>query len=202
MRRIMIALGLILMSSGITHAACSRVDVSGSYNYLRVNTAVTITTQPSGTGSGTSTTTNQSFNLNGWNVGAQANVNCWLGIAGEFSGDYGTPTVMTVPITDHSYYYVFGPRISLHNGTPVTPFVEALFGGANVNASANATGFVPFNVTTNRFAANFGGGVDVRIAHHWAIRGRADYVLTEYQSITTNNFSLSGGLVFKFGGGS
>ena len=49
-----------------------------------------------------------------------------------------------------------------------------------------------------------GGGVDVAISHHFAIRpGEFNYVLTRYSNpltSTTNqhNFRYSGGLIFKF----
>jgi opacity protein-like surface antigen len=198
MRRFLIVAGLMLLSGGIASAACNRFEVSGGYDFFRLNTSVTITTQPVGTGSGTSTTTNQSFNLNGWNAGAAVNATCWLGLVGDISGTYGTPVVSGNNITSHVYNYVFGPRINLRNSTRFTPFAEALFGASHQSLLSNSAGL---NTSFNQFAMALGGGVDVGITKHVAIRGRGDYVLTDSHGVSQNNASVSAGLVWRFGGG-
>ena len=198
MRRFLIIAGLMLLSGGIASASCDRFEVSGGYDFFRLNTSVTITTQPSGTGSGTSTTTNQSFNLNGWNAGAAVNANCWLGLVADISGTYGTPVVSGNNVTTHVYNYVFGPRINLRNSSRVTPFFEALFGVSDKSLVSSTAGL---NKSVNSFAAAFGGGVDIGITKNVAIRGRGDYVLTDSAGARQNNANVSVGLVLRFGGG-
>lgn len=198
MRRFLIIAGLMLLSGGIASASCDRFEVSGGYDYFRLNTSVTIITQPSGTGSGTSTTTNQSFNLNGWNAGVAVNANCWLGLVADISGAYGTPVVSANNITTHVYNYVFGPRINFRNSTRVMPFVEALFG---VSDKSLVSKTASLNTSVNSFATALGGGVDIGVTKNVAIRGRGDYVLTDSAGATRNNASVSVGLVVRFGGG-
>jgi hypothetical protein len=195
MRQMLLVLGLILCTSGIARAACNQFEVAGSYDYLRVNSTFTVPTETTGSGGGT-TQSSTSLNLNGWNAEVAGNPTCWLGIVGEFSGAYGTPSVGEFPVSSHVYSYVFGPRLNLHNATPFTPFAEALFGGAHASFSNTDLG----SFSQNAFQGNFGGGVDISLGGHWAIRPKADYVLTHFGGRAQNNAAVSVAIVFKLGG--
>jgi hypothetical protein len=198
MRKLLFIAGLLLVTSGVARAACDMAqpfEVGGSYDYLRVNTSFSVPTETTGSGGGT-TKSNTSLNLNGWNAEAVYNLTCWLGAVANFDGDYGTPNVGGFPISTHVYSYVFGPRINFRSMAPFTPFVEALVGGAH--ASFSNPGI--FNVSQNAFEGDFGGGVDINIGSHWAIRPKADYVLTHFNNMVQNNASVSVAFVFKFGG--
>ncbi len=188
MRQVLLVLGLIICTSGIARAACNQFEVAGSYDYVRVNSTFTVPTETTGSGGGT-TQSSTSVNLNGWNAEVAGNPTCWLGIVGSFSGVYASPVS---GVSDHAYSYVFGPRLNLHNSTPFTPFVEALFGGV----TAGQTGFA----SQNSFEGNFGGGVDISLGGHWAIRPKADYVPTHFDGKTQNNAAVSVAIVFKLGG--
>jgi hypothetical protein len=199
MRRMLFIVGLLFLTSGVARAACDATksfEVGGSYDYLRVNTTFNVITENSGTGGGTtSTETKAGLNLNGWNAEVVGNPACWLGIVGEFSGAYGTPSIGGFPISSHIYSYVFGPRLNLHNGSPFTPFAEALFGGAHAGFSNADQG----NFSANAFEGNFGGGVDIGLGGNWAIRPKADYVLTHFGGRTQNNGTVSVAIVYKIG---
>jgi hypothetical protein len=188
MRRVLVVLGLMLLSCGIASAAtCSRYDVTAGYTF--VHTPIAIATQPSGTGSGTGSTTH--LNFNGWNAGGEAKITCMFAIAGEVSGVYNTPPGSNTRV--NIYDYLFGPRIFWPNSSMVTPFGEVLLGGAHASSGS---------YSNNAFGAAFGGGVDVGITHSLAIRGRVDYLLTEFGNNThQNNTNVSVGVVFRFGGG-
>jgi len=194
MRKMLVIAGLLLLTSGIARASCDNfqpVEVGGAYDYVRVNTGMTV---KSGSGSSTAIPV---LNLNGWGAEVVYNPACVFGIVAEFGGTYGT-TSFSIPdpnLTTHVYSYVFGPRLNLRNASPFTPFAEALFGGAHVSFSVPNLG----SITQNGFEGNFGGGVDINLGDHWAIRPKADYVLTHFNSQSQNNALVSVGIVYKFG---
>jgi hypothetical protein len=197
MRKLFLLPALLLCVTGLAHANCSAnpqpVEIAGSYDYVRVNTSFSVPTE-GGSGGG-STVSQTGLNLNGWNAEVAYNPWCILGVVADFSGVYGTPSIEGFPITTHVYSYVFGPRFSWHNSTPVTPFVEGLFGGAHASFSNVDLG----SESQNAFEGNFGGGVDISLGPHWAIRPKADYVLTHFGNQTQNNASVAVEFVFKFG---
>jgi hypothetical protein len=196
MRRMLIVLGLLFVTSGIARAACDKTpsfEVGGSYDYLRVNTNFTVPTEIAGSASSTNTKTG--LNLNGWNAEVAGNLTCMVGIVADFSGAYGTPSVGGFPISSHVYSYVFGPRLNLRNSTPFTPFAEALFGGAHASFSNADLG----SFSSNAFEGNFGGGVDIALGSHWALRPKGDYVLTHFGGKNQNNGTVSVAIVYKIG---
>jgi outer membrane protein OmpA-like peptidoglycan-associated protein len=156
--------------------------------------------------------------LNGGSTSIAYNLNRYLGIVADV-GDYtnseirfqGTPGA-TVDVTDAGggvLSYLFGPRISFRNHGRVTPFVQALFGGAHASevtlshCSLNCT-LLP---TEDTFAWTAGGGLDIKVRRHLAIRLiQAEYLMTRFQDYSTgatasqNDMRLSSGIVFRFGG--
>lgn len=194
MRKSLVIAGLLLLASGVARASCENfqpVEAGFGYDYVRVNTGVTVKQ-----GSGTSTAI-PALNLNGWGAEVVYNPACVLGIVADFGGSYGS-TSFSVPdptFNTHVYSYVFGPRLNLRNASPFTPFAEALFGGAHAYFSVPNLG----SETFNGFEGNFGGGVDINLGDHWAIRPRADYLMTHINSKTQNNALVSVGIVYEFG---
>jgi hypothetical protein len=111
------------------------------------------------------------------------------------------------------FSYLFGPVVRIP-GKHIRPFGELLFGGVHtnlygqLNSSLIATGGVT-NVSAEAqhpFAMAFGGGLDIAVNNHFAIRvGEVDWLLTRFTNIWTNtnnqnNFRYLGGAVFTFGG--
>jgi hypothetical protein len=129
-------------------------------------------------------------NANGWNAAVTGNVNRWFGVTADFSGAY--KSVGTV--NANALTYTFGPVFSMRNKR-VTPFAHALFGGFHVSA-----GFLGANASTNGFAAIVGGGVDVKVTSHVAVRAiQADWILWRTLGLTEEkNGRISAGLVFRF----
>lgn len=198
MRKLFLMAGLVLCMSGLAHAACGdksqSFEVAGSYDYVRVNTTFNVPSEGSGSGGGT-TATQTNLNLNGWNAEVAYNPFCVLGLVANFDGAYGTPTVGGFPVTASVYSYVFGPRVNLRNASPFTPFVEGLFGGAHANFSNADLG----SFSQTAFEGDFGGGVDINIGSHFALRPKGDYVLTTFGSRTQNNARVAVEVVYKFG---
>jgi opacity protein-like surface antigen len=89
--------------------------------------------------------------------------------------------------------YLFGPKVSMRRG-PVTPFAQALFGGAHLSGGG---------ISSNGFAMTLGGGVDWNATPHIAIRlVQAEYLMTRFSEIDgnnqQNNARISTGVVFRW----
>jgi opacity protein-like surface antigen len=125
-------------------------------------------------------------NTSGWEASATYNWNKWLGITADVDGHYCCSG------TDQNLYdFLFGPQINLGHGK-LSPYVHGLVGVGH----GSAGGF-----SENAFAFALGGGVDWNIHKRWGWRVvQADYLGTHFASYTQNNFRLSTGLVFRFGG--
>jgi opacity protein-like surface antigen len=136
------------------------------------------------------------FNLNGWDVSANAFFNKYLGVSGDFSGNYGSPTVsaLNTHLSAQTYTYLFGPIVRFPISSKITPFGHLLFGGAHINA--NSFGL---EGSDNGFSWAMGGGIDANVHPHIAIRlGQADWLRTQFVDSTQSNFRYSAGLVFKY----
>jgi hypothetical protein len=108
------------------------------------------------------------------------------------------------------FTYMFGPVVRYPAGK-FTPFAEVLFGGSNTNGYTNLVksinlggGTLTASGTQHPFTMAYGGGLDVNVYHHVAIRPvEVDYVLTRYTNPFTgtnnqNNFRYIGGVVFTY----
>jgi len=156
--------------------------------------------------------------LNGGSASIAYNFNRYLGIVGDvgaltnsqvrFTGAY-TSTVDVNNANVNVITYLFGPRLSFRKYNRITPFAQVLFGGAH----AGAVSLTPctFSCTLlpaeNAFAMTAGGGLDIKVHRHFAIRViQAEYLMTRFQDYTTgatatqNDVRLSAGIVFRFGG--
>lgn len=215
MRKLLCMAGLALVLP-IAAAAqdTPKVEIFGGYSYLRVTHDISlgniVPTDAIPVGqlapqqvAPAATVPFQTLNLNGWNAAFQYNVNSWLGLVADFTGYYGSPsqTIGGTPVTLHTseYNYLFGPRFSYRHSERWTPFVHALFGGGHAHARATAPNFTAVSLTKDSFAMAIGGGLDLKVANHIALRlVDADYVLTRFGGSNQNNFRYSAGVVFRF----
>jgi opacity protein-like surface antigen/outer membrane protein OmpA-like peptidoglycan-associated protein len=165
---------------------------------------------------------NRMVYLNGGSTSIAFNFNRYFGLVGDFGGFGDTTLMLTDPNENPStlvnpkhnssgtvYTYLFGPRLSFRKFDRVTPFAQALFGGIHAGAvsPSDCTGVCPGLPVENSFAFTAGGGLDVKVNHHFAIRViQAEYMMTRFDNFTTgatagqNDIRLSAGLVFRFGG--
>jgi hypothetical protein len=154
-----------------------KFDIFAGYSYVRDNPSTSGLT---------------SFNLHGGSASVAYNAKDWLGAVADFGGYHANlgPGVDATVST-----YLFGPRISYRKHERFTPFAQTLFGVAHASSGG---------VTSNAFAAAFGGGVDVKLSHRFSWRpAQVEYLLTRFEETTTNretqnNLRLSTGLVFHF----
>jgi outer membrane protein OmpA-like peptidoglycan-associated protein len=113
-------------------------------------------------------------------------------------------------VNGNLFTYMFGPQIKKHTGV-FQPFAEALFGAAHTNVYGNLckieSGCLSGSGDNNGFAMAFGGGIDLKVSKHLAIRPvEVDYLYTRFSAnhvnytANQNNFRYVGGLNFMFGG--
>jgi len=157
-------------------------EASGAYSYIRANAA------ESGGG----------FNVNGVSGSFAYNFNDRFAVLAD-GGAYrfsGLPS----GVASNMYTYLFGPRYSFRKMHRVTPFVQGLVGGGRLTASSGGV-----EAGENGFAMALGGGLDVPLHRHFAIRLiQAEYLLTRFanvngSTVSQNNARISAGLVFRFG---
>lgn len=163
--------------------------------------------------------------LHGADMNFSINVNRVLGFVFDFAGYHtdsiefrgvATPPSNIAEVYGNFYSAMAGPRLSSRHHT-WTPFVHALFGGAqarSVTLSRSACArFGVANCTIlpreTNFAMALGGGLDANVSHSVSIRLlQAEYLMTRFKDPTVrtgdagmrNNVRLSAGIVFRFGG--
>jgi Bacterial Ig domain/Outer membrane protein beta-barrel domain len=141
-----------------------------------------------------------SYNGNGGSTNIEYNLNHWFGLVADFGG-YHTGTIDHVDVDLKQFTYLFGPRLNYRFGDrhPETLFGQLLVGGIHANGSALGT-----SGSDNAFAMAIGGGFDVGLTKHVALRlGQFEYVLSDYDISgyrPQNNFRLSTGVLFRWGG--
>jgi hypothetical protein len=165
----LILLGLGLVLFAIPSRGQS-VDASLSYSYFRLGNS-------------------GGLNQNGVSGSVAYNPNRWLGIAGDIGVYHASPSGVSVNTTT----YLFGPRLTLRNPTKINPFAQALFGGSRLSA-----GYGGASAATNQFAFSVGGGVDLGILPHLALRPQVDYVGMRNSGQTLNSTRVSIGFVVHF----
>jgi len=186
MRKVLFVAGLILLTSGIAGATCNKFEVGGGYRYVRVSSQISAALFSS----------NNSINANGWDAEAAFDPNCWLGIVADFGGVYASP----FGVSTHVYTETFGPRVSLFKSGPINPFVEGLFGAAQLGAHTGGCVSCGIDFSDNAFAGQFGGGVDINFGGPFALRTRLDDIYTRFGSQNQNSLGVTAEVVFKFGG--
>jgi len=160
-----------------------------SYSYTRLN--------PGGTLS--------SYNANGGYGTAEYNFNRVFGLVAELGANH-VGSVNGVELGNTTFEYLFGPRFNWRHGR-FTPYVQALVGGERFSNGLNPGATDPRLLTSqNNFAAAFGGGLDVAVTNHIAIKPfQLEWMTTQVNNSAANlnyvqnNLRYSAGVVFRFG---
>jgi|SRR3984893_7791711 hypothetical protein len=177
----------------------TRATIFGGYSYLR----------------------NSSNGFSGWEGQGTFNFNRYLGVTADVSGASLTPFSFSVlgfsaGTYQHLNNYLFGPTITASLGKSAV-FAHALFGEARsslgVGVGIPIIGGISTGLTSaHAFAMAFGGGIDIGLTRHLAIRAvQVDYLRTQFSAtdaLTTglssslgnrqNTFRYSTGIVFRF----
>jgi len=160
----------------------SKVDLYGGYDYVRYNASPRISGVPR----------SESANANGLSGQFTYNPYSSLGLVAELSGYAVARQGFN---TTYQISYLFGPRVNLPRGK-ITPFAQVLLGRVWAE-----DGFTFGSITA--FGLTAGGGIDLRVSRHMAIRlGQAEYLLTKFadgNNNRQNNFRFGAGIVLRFG---
>jgi hypothetical protein len=173
MRKMILLVGLLLLTAAVSRAQDTPgAEVSASYSFLRFGVS-------------------HGVNQNGASVSVAGNFNRWLGLAADVGGYHKSEA----GVTFNTYTYMGGPRVSYRNSNHVTPFAQVLIGGAHGTLS----GFGGSG-SGNGFAYSAGGGVDLGVTKHLALRPQLDYIGMRFSGSTVHTVRGSFGIVFRFGG--
>jgi outer membrane immunogenic protein len=193
MRSIALATGLLLgatmaaMSQTIPHESAASGDVALTYHWVRSNT------QPGDCGC---------FDLNGGGISGSWNVRSQLAVMAEISGEYagsGPSTGNSLTLTSYlgGARYVLPQRWLGGGAHGARAFVQVLMGVGHAGGGIAGAGD-----GTTAFATRIGGGIDVPMSTHFAIRIiQVDYDLTEFKNTSTdrqNNLLLAAGIVYRW----
>jgi outer membrane protein OmpA-like peptidoglycan-associated protein len=157
--------------------------------------------------------------LHGGSTSLAYNFNKHLGLVADFGGYSNSRLTLfspngsrTVDSNGTAYTYLLGPRLSFRHDR-FTPFIQVLLGAAQATSVSIAGCSGSVNCTPlpseNAFAITAGGGLDLTLRHHIALRlFQAEYLMTRFtdhsfvggQTGTQNDVRLSTGILFRFGG--
>jgi hypothetical protein len=124
----------------------------------------------------------------------------WFGVVSEYSGvTRGPATAQTL---------LFGPRIAYNRDGRFSPFAQGLVGFVWSNDHLNGkTGASGDETNQENAAASIGGGLDVKVSRHIAVRlANVEYILLRQpaagfvDTYSRNGFRYSAGITFRFFG--
>jgi outer membrane protein OmpA-like peptidoglycan-associated protein len=189
--------------SGGSNMGAPKVELFLGYSYLRAVPALAAGNRLVWMNGGSA---NIAYNFNRY-LGIVADVGAFTNSEIKFTGAYKA----TIDVDNSNVgvlTYLFGPRLSLRQYSRITPFAQVLFGGVHANqvTISNCTSSCILLPDESAFAMTAGGGLDLRVHRHFAIRIiQAEYLMTRFQDYTTgatvrqNDMRLSSGIVFRFG---
>jgi Outer membrane protein beta-barrel domain len=197
MKKVLFLVAMLRMGS--VAFAQDKAEIDGYYSYFRFN--------PENSG----TLSSHSFNGGGGDVAFY--FNGMFGIKAEFAGYQSqsikyTNAFSSATASANLFTYNVGPIVKFR-AEKFEPFGEVLFGGAHSSFYGNlcrqlATCVVN-NPSNNAFDFVIGGGLDIPVSQHFAIRPvEADYVLTRFGNGFTkgnqnqSNFRYQAGIQFRF----
>lgn len=189
----------------------SRGTVYGGYSLLHANNNLNFS----------SDFTNSSNNFNGWEGQGTFDFTRHFGVTADITGNSNqlagfSALGFSAGVRQHVYDYLFGPSVNTSFGKS-SVFAHALFGAAHSSLSAGVglplVGGLSAPITSAAaFAMAFGGGIDIGITRHFAVRAaQIDFVRTNFNTLNTltssfaatnstsqNTFRYSGGVVWRF----
>ncbi len=175
MRKLCVIAVLILVAA-VFAPAQDKVQVFGGYQFMNIDV--------DGVTNGFLT---DRHTLHGWDADVTFRAAKHFSVVSEISGNYGTIFGEDVKV----HQFLFGPRVSFRNDKTVVPFVQGLFGATHGSIGGSGE---------SHFGTAFGGGVDVKVSKHVAVRvAKFDYNWVRYHERSLNNFRFASGLVFRFG---
>ena len=138
----------------------------------------------------------------GWLAAVSVSLTKNLAVVGEIGGNYKSETVTAygydVDVNLSEYAFLGGVKVQ--GGSPkARPFFQTLFGISRYSGGSDAGGF-DVSVSTNEFAIQPGGGVDVFFSKSVGLRIQGDYRFVMGEEENSNEFRFAAGVVIGFGG--
>jgi hypothetical protein len=137
-------------------------------------------------------------NANGWEASVATRLIGPWALEGDGGGYYKTINAGGTQLRLDDYSIMAGPRFNFPKGA----FAHALIGMDRMQGNLDGFG----SASQNGFAAAFGGGIQLHVTRMVSFRTSADYIMTRHNifdggnNVTQNNFRVSVGPVFTFGG--
>jgi opacity protein-like surface antigen len=223
MRKYFVLVGLLLLIAGSALAQeFPKVETSPAFMFIRNNPNLSnefVIQNPIVGGSPIAITGANDFNCAGGGGTIAYNLTSMLGIASDLGGCkyFGTTISSGNKISGSQFTYLFGPRLTIRNASPFTPFFELNFGGDRLALTCQSSATACVNATNgntysrNAFALTVGGGFDIKINKKFSLRPiQAEYLYTRFGndcalSVCNNNnnqnsFRLKSGFVVGWGG--
>ncbi|HKM66867.1 MAG TPA: hypothetical protein VJX70_06860 [Candidatus Acidoferrum sp.] len=218
MLRSLLAFGLFaVIALPVVAQDYSKLEVGAAYSYIRANTTFKDQFVSPAVSS------SQNANLQGGKGELVYNATKTIGLVADFGGYDVTGLPNGTGASATLFTYLFGPRFTYRPSEKLSVFGEGLVGGSHISASGNGCAITPdaaistqaatlpcyLSTSGNSFALGLGGGLDVKVATHVAIRlFEGEWFMTRFNSTinssgrpaagTQNNFRLAAGLQFRF----
>jgi opacity protein-like surface antigen len=212
-----ILLFVVLSTSLSCFAQLPSGAIYGGYEYFRADTgAVQDSLNLAAFGTGFPPINfGRSQNMHGWNFGLQENFTSYFGGVVDAGGAYinkkttlsqGGGLTSQLRTRLRIYTVMAGPQFAYSRNRTFKPFVRALAGGAfntvSVNSLLNNVPQGPeLSTDDSGFSFGAGGGTDVRLANHFAVRVAVDYIRTYFFNDSQNNGRGTVSLVYHWGEG-
>ena len=130
----------------------------------------------------------------GWAFAVGGNVTNWMAIVGEVGGGYKSLTEFGTEVTIKEHTFLGGVKFASRRSPAAVPFVQVLTGVDNIGA-----GVLGVTVSTNAFALQTGGGVDIRMGSKAGPRIQGDYRLLSKDGDYANEYRFAVGVMFGLG---
>ena len=140
----------------------------------------------------------------GIDTSASINLKRWFAAEGDFGWNRASANLSGIIVTDHGMLFSGGPRFAYRQGR-LAVFGHTLFGANRLTVSSALPGLIVLGVsfpsattvTDTAMAVVIGGGADIEISAHVALRSQVDYLPTHHLSQIQNNHRVSLGFVVK-----
>lgn len=188
-----ILIGTLLVAGGAMYAQeaaeTPRFEIGANYTYIHANPGGTLA----------------SYNENGGSGYVEYNFNKFFGVVADLGGTrVGSDNGYALNTT--SFEYLFGPRVNFRHSR-FTPYIQTLVGGERLSNGLNPGAPDPrLAGPQNNFAAAIGGGLDITLTSHVALKPfEVDYLISQVSPSGTslnyvqNNLRYSAGVVFRLG---
>jgi opacity protein-like surface antigen len=137
--------------------------------------------------------------FHGADLSITGNVNRWFGVMANYSVHHSTENDVISQEKQRADAFLLGPRFAIRKRKRVTPFAYALFGATRLNVKLTI-GNENLYASDTGFGLALGGGLDVKVNDHLAIRAfQLDYFRPSFFGETHNRGRLAFGVVIRFG---